>query len=96
VKVILTESAVRDLDEILAFIKTHYPTLVEPFERRFHAVTTRLSRWPESAPAVAQRPGTRVASLIRYPYRVFYRVTDTAIEIVHIRHAARRPWDPGF
>jgi plasmid stabilization system protein ParE len=92
-KVVYTEAATRDLDEILAFIKINYPALVEPFERRFRAVTTRLSKWPESAPVVAQRPGTRVASLIRYPYLVFYRVTDAAIEILHIRHAARQPWD---
>jgi toxin ParE1/3/4 len=27
-----------------------------------------------------------------YPYKIFYRVKDNAIEIVHIRHASRKPW----
>jgi plasmid stabilization system protein ParE len=30
----------------------------------------------------------------RYPFKVFYRVLDEQdeIEIVHVRHSARRPW----
>jgi toxin ParE1/3/4 len=28
----------------------------------------------------------------RYPYIVYYRVQGDEIAIVHIRHAARRPW----
>ncbi|MGY3619802.1 plasmid stabilization system protein ParE [Bradyrhizobium sp. USDA 10063] len=35
------------------------------------------------------RPGVRAVPLIRYPYRVFYRNTGQAIEILHIHHAAR-------
>lgn len=27
----------------------------------------------------------------RYPYRVFYRVTDDTIEVLQIRHMAREP-----
>jgi plasmid stabilization system protein ParE len=29
----------------------------------------------------------------RYPYIVYYRVVRDEIAIVHIRHAARRPWE---
>jgi plasmid stabilization system protein ParE len=29
----------------------------------------------------------------RYPYKIFYRVADEAVEILHIHHAAREPWD---
>jgi toxin ParE1/3/4 len=29
----------------------------------------------------------------RYPYIVYYRVGKDEIAIVHIRHAARRPWE---
>ena len=31
----------------------------------------------------------------RYPYIVYYRVTNDEVSIVHIRHAARRPWTGG-
>jgi len=56
------------------------------------AVVDRISREPLSTPRVEQRPEIRVALLIRYPFKVFYRVLDDRVRIVHIRHAARRPW----
>jgi hypothetical protein len=29
----------------------------------------------------------------RYPYIVYYRVWGDEIAVIHIRHAARRPWE---
>src|SRR5258707_14238810 len=92
-KVVFTETALKDLDDTFEYRSANYPTLVAPVEKRIHALIAHLSRWPESARAVEQRPRTRVAPLVRYPYRIFYRVTDEAVEIVHIHHASRRPWD---
>ncbi len=43
--------------------------------------------------ASAHRPGVRVVPLGRYPYKIFYRVSGDAVEILHIHHAAREPWD---
>ena len=34
----------------------------------------------------------RVKILGRYRYKIFYSVGKDAIEIIHVRHAARRPW----
>ena len=31
------------------------------------------------------------ASVVRYPFRIFYRVRDDTIDILHIRHTSRRP-----
>jgi toxin ParE1/3/4 len=39
-----------------------------------------------------QRPMVFVKIVPRYPNKIFYRLRHTAIEIVHIRHASRRPW----
>ena len=39
------------------------------------------------------RPDIRVAPLGRFPYKIFYRVRANAVEILHINHAARVPWD---
>ncbi|HKY85506.1 MAG TPA: type II toxin-antitoxin system RelE/ParE family toxin [Pseudorhodoplanes sp.] len=37
-------------------------------------------------------PDIRVKVLGRYRYKIFYSVSGDTIEIVHIRHAVRRPW----
>ena len=38
------------------------------------------------------RPTLYVKIVPRYPYKVFYRVREDVIEVIHIRHASRRPW----
>ncbi len=89
-RVVFTDEALRDLDGILAYIALHYPPVLPAFERRFTAVLTRLGQWPESTQEVSQRPGVRMAPLIRYPYKIFYRISGDTIEILHIHHAAQR------
>src|SRR5262245_21979375 len=37
----------------------------------------------------------RALSLTRYPYRVYYTVTEVAVVILHIRHSARLDPDLG-
>jgi toxin ParE1/3/4 len=90
-KVVYTEDALRDLDEILEFIGANYPTVTAPFLGRLHAIERRIGQWPESAPEVEQRASIRAVPFIRYPYRLFYRVTSETVEILHIRHASRQP-----
>jgi plasmid stabilization system protein ParE len=38
-------------------------------------------------------PGIRVRIIGRYRYKIFYSLAEGGtIEIIHIRHTARRPW----
>jgi toxin ParE1/3/4 len=46
-------------------------------------------------PAAAERTtvaGVRAKVVQRHNFKVFYRADDQNIEIMHIRHTARRPW----
>jgi len=93
-KVVYTDEALDNLDGILAFIASNYPTISPAFEKRLRTVLARIGAWPESAEEVAERPGVRVVPLIRYPYKVFYRITTEAVEILYIHHSARQaPWE---
>ncbi|WKA29559.1 type II toxin-antitoxin system RelE/ParE family toxin [Bradyrhizobium roseum] len=58
-------------------------------------VIDRICRVPESSPRVSQRSQVRVASVVGYPFRIFYRVRKDTIDILRIRHTSRRPaaWD---
>jgi plasmid stabilization system protein ParE len=91
-KAVWTEAALADLDEALAYTRRHFPQSVAPFERRVRATVERIERWPESARRVEERPSVRVVPLIRYPYRIFYRITADRIEILHVHHGARATW----
>jgi toxin ParE1/3/4 len=88
-RVVYTTEALADLDGILNYIANNYPAISEAFQDRLRAVVAHVSRWPESAQEVAERPGVRVAPLIRYPYKIFYRVSNETIEVLHVHHAAR-------
>lgn len=92
-KVVYTDPALRDLDEITVWLKRHYPGLGRAVERRLRIVVAHIARWPESMRSSKRRPDVRVAPLGRYPYKIFYRVHADTIEILHIHHAAREPWD---
>ena len=92
-KVVFTATALQDLNDISDWLAINYPAVAPAVERRIRAVIARVARWPESARRAAKRPGVRVVPLGRYPYKVFYRVTSDAVEILHIHHTAREPWD---
>jgi len=92
-KVVFTDDALNDLGAIADWLILHYPTVAPAVERRIRAVVARIARWPQSSRRAAGRPGVRVAPLGRYPYRIFYRITDDTVEILHIHHAARQSWD---
>ena len=72
-EVAFIEAAQDDLDGLLGYSRRHYPSLVPALEKRLRQVITRL---PRSARAVQGRPGVRVVPLLRYPYKIFYRITD--------------------
>jgi toxin ParE1/3/4 len=92
-KVVYSAAAQNDLREIGEWLAAHYPVIAPRVERRIRDVVAHIARWPESAPRSAGREGVRVVPLGHFPYKIFYRVTTDALEILHIRHAGRRPWD---
>jgi len=93
-KIVWTAAALTDLDDLLAYTADNYPTLVDPVEKRIRAVVGRIGLWPESARLIEQRPDVHVVPLLRFPYRIFYRVAAEQIEILHIHHAAPEELDP--
>ena len=66
-RVVYTDEALRDLDEITLWLKAHYPGVGAAVERRLRLVVAHIARWPESMRASTHRPGVRVAPLGRYP-----------------------------
>ncbi|HEY4774951.1 MAG TPA: type II toxin-antitoxin system RelE/ParE family toxin [Xanthobacteraceae bacterium] len=92
-KIEFTNRAVRDLREISAYSRREFGDRVAAaLEGRLREAVAQIARAPESGPRVEQRPGMRVVPLVRYPFKVFYRIVGDTVRIVHIRHTARRPW----
>jgi toxin ParE1/3/4 len=92
-KVVFTDEALNDLVAIADWLIVHYPTVAPAVERRIQQVVAHIARWPASARRTSGRSGVRVVPLGRYPYKIFYRVANDTVEILHIHHAARQSED---
>jgi toxin ParE1/3/4 len=86
-----TIPAQNDLSESYAYISERDPVAADKVIARLREVSTRLARNPGMGHPTT-RPGVQVFSVRTYPYVIFYRLRDVDLEIVHIRHTARRPW----
>jgi len=94
-KVEYAKRALSDVESIAKYYaSTDDPNVGERIAARLREVVARLARLPESGRPVAERPGVRVAPLLRYPYNIYYShaVGADSIRILHIRHSSRRPW----
>jgi toxin ParE1/3/4 len=91
-KLVYSRRALADLNGIATYYAANAsPVIAESIGHRLDHVIDRICRAPEAAPRVSQRSQVRVASVVRYPFRIFYRVRDDTIDILHIRHTSRRP-----
>jgi plasmid stabilization system protein ParE len=93
-KVEFTNRSVRDLREISDYSRKHFGDRVTAaLDARIRGVIENIVRAPESAPRVEGTIDMRIVPLVRYPFSIFYRIIGDTVRILHIRHAARRPWD---
>jgi toxin ParE1/3/4 len=92
VRLVYSRRALADLNGIAAYYSASTsPAIAQSIERRLVDVIDRICRAPKAAPRVSQRSNVRVVAVVRYPFRIFYRVHDDTIDILHIRHTSRRP-----
>jgi toxin ParE1/3/4 len=87
--------AVADLRRISSDSLVFGDAVAAAVEARIREIVIYLSEHPEGPPRVADRLGVRVMPLIRYPYKIFYRVLSNRVRVLHIRHASRQPWRGG-
>ena len=91
-KLVYSRRALADLNAIATYYTASAsPAIAQAIGRRLESVMDRISRAPEASPRVSQRSEVRTAAVVRYPFRIFYRVRNDTIDILHIRHTSMRP-----
>ena len=91
-KVRYTPQAQGDLDQIFTYLDERSPAGARSVKVQIASAIARLSSYPLMAPETDE-PGVRELSILRYPYKVYYQIRENEVWILHIRHAARRPWE---
>jgi addiction module RelE/StbE family toxin len=88
-----TRDALRDLEQISSYLAEQNAPAAAGLLDAVEKIVARLNRFPYSAPQT-EMSGIRAASVLRYPYIIFYTVEGDEVLIHYIRHAARlRPWE---
>ena len=92
--VTLTERASADLAAIRDYLIARSQTRAENVRLAIKATIEQLRSFPRLG---RDRPRlrVRVIGVPRYPYTIYYRVSGTSVEIVHVRDDRRRPPKPG-
>jgi len=92
-KVRYRELALSDLDHIFRYLDERSPTGAWHVIDAVHSAIDDIANNPLSARATSD-PTVRVKVVRRYGYEVFYSVNAGNVEILHVRHGARRTWSP--
>lgn len=85
-----TPSALRDFEEIAAYYRLNNPALERQTGAAIYDGITSLAEFPRKG-RPTQNKHTRRWFIADTPYTVTYRLKDTAIQIVRVRHGARKP-----
>ena len=86
-----TRKAQADLDQLRSFISQENPAAAARLVTRLLELSWALADNPEEG-RKTDEPGIHVLIVARLNYLIFYRLADSEIQILHIRHTSRSRW----
>ena len=93
-RLIWTEPALADLDEIAEYIALDNPAAASRFVRKVFDKIERLTVYPKSGKRPPELSGTHYREVVVAPCRVFYRVEKDDVYILYVMRSERllRPY----
>jgi toxin ParE1/3/4 len=88
-RIIWTESALQDLDQIADYISLDKPTAANRFVQRVFDQVEQLASLPKSGSIPNELNGTPYRQLVIPPVRIFYREQDDTVFIIYIMRGER-------
>ena len=85
-----TPEAFADREKIFEYLRERSPGGARRVMESIREAVRLLVEHPYSGYRTND-PEVRVRFVVRYPYKIFYRIRNDVIEIAHIRHTSRRP-----
>ncbi len=84
-----TEQAVTQLSTIAEYISVSSPVYAEQVTDRVVRRLKQAQQFPGSGRAVPEYEAADIRELVEFPYRLIYRVSQSAIEVLAIVHGRR-------
>jgi toxin ParE1/3/4 len=91
-RVVFTKSAIAELDEIFFYIARVNPAAAARVATRIEDLTFQLGQFPNMG-RPKYKPGVLRVPVRKYPFLIFYKIHDDEVQILSVRHAARRVAD---
>ena len=88
-ELIWTKPAVQDLDSLAEYIALSNPVAAGELVQRVFNAVERLSRFPESGRFPLELEGFPYREVIVDPCRVFYRIENSKVFILHVYRQER-------
>jgi toxin ParE1/3/4 len=88
VKLRYARRARTDIDGIHEYIAQHDKRAASVVIRRVRSVSQLLAKYPGLGRAT-DMAGVRVFPIVPFPYLIYYRATNDALEVIHVRHGRR-------
>jgi addiction module RelE/StbE family toxin len=91
-KIRYSPRAFADREDIFEYLNRRSPDGARNVMAALERTISLLQDQPHSGLRIATSD-LRVMLVSRNRYKIFYRILDDAVELVHIRHTSRRPWN---
>lgn len=88
-RLIWTDPALQDLEQIADYIALDNPAAAKRLVRKVFAKVELLQKFPERCPVPHDLPRSRYRHLIVRPLRIFYRVEGKSVFIVYVMRSER-------
>ena len=88
-RMIWTEPALQDLDQIADYISLDKPQVANRFVQRVFQRVEQLATHPKSGSIPSELNGTPYRQLVIPPVRIFYREQDVTVIIINILRGER-------
>jgi plasmid stabilization system protein ParE len=86
-----SQRAQYDLSAVSSYLKMRSPAAANAVVTTIESRVAKLADNPLIG-TLTDESGTRELVVLRYPYKVYYRIKGDLISILHVRDARRRPW----
>lgn len=95
-RVVITEHAERDIDEVFAWIAMDSATNAQEMVERIREAIRTLRRFSRAGRVCPEQPNFtyELRQVIAFPYRIIYTVHNDLVLILHVRHGARDEFAP--
>ena len=80
-----------EMQEAIIRHHTGYPSAIRDFESELESLIERILEMPRMYPVTHQPDIRRALMRRRFPYAIYFRETESGVEIISLAHLRREP-----